>query len=286
VNASTTEYTHAIGDLIVAHEITGKLYRNVAAVTIAASDTTEDIEIEAVEVGTTSNASVGAVTVIVGPAMDGVTISNPESVLGSDDETKVALIDRSRAKMSALSPLGPKDAYNYVAQTPEYAETGTAITRSTTFADPDTGEVSVYLATATGAPDAPDVAIVQAAFDEWAEPWCTTSTAVAATEVTVAVTYEIWLRSSLTEAQIRLAISNALSVYFAATRIGGVLIPPATEGKIYVGGLEVVIAASTTDAGTAIGTVRVTVTLPAADEELANNEVAVLGTVTGTVNYL
>lgn len=284
-NASATQYDLDPGELIIAHGTTGKLYRNTEAISIIASDTTEDIAIEAVEVGTGSNAAPGAITVIVGPALDGVTVSNAAAVLGNDDETVTALVERARAKLAALSPDGPKEAYNYIAKTPEFSDTATAITRATTKCDPDTGIVTVYIATAGGAPSEDDVEIVQEAIDEWAEPWGTTATAVAVSTQTVAVTYQVWIRSSLDEDDIEDAIETALSEYFAALPIGGEVIPPATTGTLYVDSLIVVIAGAMVG-DTPIGTVRVAVTIPADDVDLDVDEVAVLGTVTGTITYL
>jgi len=282
VNTKATQYDLAAGELIVAHATTGKLYRNSEAISILANATTADLAFAAVEVGTSSNASPGTITVIVGPALDGVTITNPASVLGTDDETVKALVDRARGSLAATSPDGPKEAYNYVAKTPEYSDTATAITRATTICDAATGAVTVYIATAGGAPDADDVAIVQSAIDEWAEPWCTTATAVAVSTETVAITYQVWVTSSLTELAIKTAIDAALAEYFASLAIGGLVIPPAATGSVYVSALRAVITSAKVGT-TSIGASLCEVTLPTADVALAADEVAVLGTITGTV---
>lgn len=278
-NASATEYTPAIGEVIFAHATTGKTYRNVAALTIPASGTLEEVDIAADEVGTDSNAATGAVTVMV-TSLTGVTCTNPAPVLGTDDETTVDLVTRARAKLGALSPNGPKEAYHYVATTPEYSDVGTAITRTLPSANAATGVVTVYLATANGAAEAADVIIVQEAFDEYAEPWCTTATAVAATEVSQAVTYRVWVSgSSLTAAQIATAIEDALADFFAELPIGGREIPPAA-GKLYVEALRQAIGQATP------GIQQVQITVPAADLSMAASEVATLGTITSTVTIL
>lgn len=284
-NAGTSSYPLQAGELIVASSVTGKLYRNSAAITINASSTLSDIAISAVEVGTGSNAAPGDVSVIVGPSLDGVTVTNAQPILGSDDETTAAIVLRSRAKLASLSPNGPKDAYNYVAKTPELAATSTPITRAMTRADPVTGLVTVYVATAGGAPSGADIAICQTAEDKWAEPWCTTATVVAATPVTIAVTYTAVVRSSLAESDIKAAIAVALTSYFADLPIGGEVIAPLTVGYLYVDSLVLVIAGAKVN-DTPIGAVRVTVTLPAADTNLNPDKVAVLGTITGTVTYI
>jgi hypothetical protein len=201
--------------------------------------------------------------------------------------------------MAALSPLGAKEAFNYIAMTPEFSATATPITRAKTFGDPATGEVTTYLATASGAPIAGDVDIVQAAFDEWAEPWGTDSTAAAAAEVVIDGTYEVWVKSGLTEAQILAAIDTALAVFLEEVDIGGTVISPAT-GMIYKDSLSVVVATATLDGlpeGQTLGVKRAIFILANVDEDtdadgvddaigMAQSEVAVLGTITGTVNFL
>ncbi len=278
-NTSATEYTKAIGEVIFGHATTGKTYRNVSAIVIPASGTLEEVDIAADEVGTDSNAATGAVTVMV-VSLTGVACTNPEPVLGSDDETTPALVTRARTKLSALSPNGPKEAYHYIATTPEFSDVGTAITRTRVDADDATGEVTVYLATANGAAEAGDVVIVQAAFDEWAEPWCTTSTAAAASEVTQAVTYRVWVRgSSLTSTQIAAAVDDALADFFAGLEVGGTVIAPAS-GKLYVEALRQAIGQATP------GIQQVTITVPADDLAMDPEDVAVLGATTSTVTIL
>lgn len=278
-NASLSNYTLAAGEFIVAHATTGKIYRNTTAIVILATVGLADIDIAADEPGTGSNATPATITVVVSTLV-GVGVTNPLSVLGTDKETTFALVTRARAKLGSLSPNGPKDAYNFVATTPELSATSTPITRTRTVADLTTGNVSVYLATAAGAPSAPDVAIVQTAIDTYAEPWGITSTAIAATPHVIAITYQAWVSGSqLTSAQIQTAIGGALATWFAALDLGGYVIPPDT-GAIYVSALEQVIGQATP------GILRVVVSIPAADVVLTPNEVATLGTITPTITIL
>src|SRR5262249_20577413 len=154
----------------------------------------------------------------------------------SDDESVSALVTRSRESLGALSPNGPKDAYNYVAKTPALAPTATPITKSVTFLDAGSGDVSVYLATADGAPTPADVAIVQTAIDTYAAPWGTDATAVGADNVSVDVTYTVWVKgTSLASTVIKSTIATALAVFFSGTDtnpIGGIVTPPAS-GFVY-----------------------------------------------------
>ena len=283
-NTSATVYTYAAGDVILAHADTGKLYRNDAGITIPATGTLSSVAITSTEVGTVTNAAPGKITVIVGPSMNGVTVTNPLAVLGANDETVDALVTRAREKLSSLSPDGPKEAYNYVAKSSEFSATSTPITRSSTVADPLTGDISVYIATAAGAPISGDVAIVQAAIDHWAEPWCNNATAIAASNVTVNVTYEIWVKSKLSTTAIETAIASALATFFSdptLNPIGGLIIPPATTGTVYVDSIATAIVETPN-----IGAIRVSVTLPTADTAITVGQVAVLGTITPMVNFL
>lgn len=280
-NSSLTNYTLAIGELIVAHTVTGKTYRNTAPIVILASVGLSGIAIAADEAGSDSNAAPAAITTVVSTLV-GVGVTNPLSVLGTDQETTLALVTRARAKLGALSPNGPKDAYNYVATTPALSATSTPITRTRTVASSTTGAVSVYLATAAGAPSAPDVAIVQTAIDTYAEPWAVTATAIAATPVVVAITYQAWVstaQSQLTSTEIQLAISDALALWFSTLAIGGYVIPP-DAGFVYVDALEQVIGQATP------GILRVVVSIPAADVATTPSQVATLGAITPTITLL
>ena len=274
-SASAIGDTYDAGEIIIAHSVTGKTYRNAASVVVVPSTTLTDQPIVADEVGTASNAAPSAITVMVSSIV-GVTVSNAESVLGADKETTPALVTRARKKLGALSPNGPKDIYEYVATTPEYSATSTPITRTRTVLDEATGDLNVYLATASGAPIAGDVTIVQTAFDTVAEPWGANASAIAASEQTQAITYHSWVQgSNLTAAQIEALQATALAEFFATLAIGGDVLPPDT-GDLYVETLQQVIGAAVT------GTRRVVVSLPAAAVPITANKVFVLGTITPT----
>lgn len=294
-NTSLTNYTRNPGELIVAQSTLGShpgvTYRNQDTITIPASGSLANISVASDITGTQADAAAGTVTVLVS-SLTGVTVTNPDPILGADDETTVALITRTRAKLASLSPLGPKDAYNYVVTTPfssfppisgqSIDDASSPITRSKTTSDPTTGFITVYIANAEGAPTAPDVALAQDAVDKWAEPLCDTATVVAASDLSIDVTYTVNITSSLTTAEIKSAISLALSVYFAMLPIGGVVIPAfdPSNGYVFKESLSNIIHDATP------GIKLVTVSLPTTDTLVAVNEVPVLGTILGTVNFL
>lgn len=282
-NSGTANVDALAGELIVAHAVTNKTYRNrddLVGGTTLAPGVNNGIVMVADEAGSDSNAAAGTMTVLVS-SQSNLTVTNLDACLGSDEELDAALRQRCRDKLGALSPNGAKGAYAYIAKTPAYSATSIPITRVNVVADETTGVVTVYLATALGAPSGGDVTIVDTAIDKWATPWGITSQAVAATPVTVPVTYHVWVKDSLlTPTQIADAIETALDVYLAGVPIGGDIIAPDTTGKIRVGILEIVIAKAVD------GVVKVTVAAPAADLSLAEDEVATLGTVTPTVTVL
>ena len=294
-NTSLTNYTKNPGELIVAQSAGGAhpgvTYRNQTTITIPASGSLADIEVASDITGTQADAAAGTVTVLVS-SLTGVSVTNPDPILGADDETTTALITRTRAKLASLSPLGPKDAYNYVVTTPfssfppisgqSIDDASSPITRSKTVSDPTTGFLTVYIANAEGAPSGGDVTLAQDAVDKWAEPLCDTATVVAAADLSIDVTYTVNLTSSLTEAQVKSLISLALSVYFAMLPIGGVVIPAfdPDNGYVFKEALQNIIHNAVT------GIKLTSLSLPTVDQLVAVDEVPVLGSITGTVNYL
>ena len=285
-NAGADEQTIAPGDLVVAHSVSGKTYTNLAEVVIPAGGFVDGVVMLASEAGTASDAGPGMVTELVSAIVD-VTCTNEEALLGRDEELDEPLRVRCRNKLGSLSPNGPREAYSYVATTPYFpdgtpcAPTSVAITRTLVVANELTGFLTTYLATATGAPSGPDVAIVDAAFDKWATPWCTTSSAAPAVEVVVPVTYQVWIAgSSLTSLQVQSVIAAAIASYFATVPISGYKIPPDVLGKLYVEAIRTAISKATP------GIIKVAVTLPAADLELEVGEVAKLGAITPTVTVV
>lgn len=284
-SASAVGNTYAPGEIIIAHATTHKTYANTVSITVVPSTVLDPKAFAATEPGSASTAAPGSITVLVSSIV-GVTVSNPESFIGTDQETTPHLVDRARSSLGALSPNGPKDAYNYVATTqflPDgtpLSNTSTPITRTRTIVDEPTGELSVYLATSAGAPSGPDVAIVQTAIDTRAEPWGTTAMAIAATEVVQPITYQAWVKGSqLTVAQLESTIGVALAFYFAMLALGGDVIPPDT-GDLYVESLEQVIGHA------AVGITRVIVSVPASAVALTPNQVVVLGAITPTITLL
>lgn len=269
------------GDLTFKNSTTDKTYRNTTGGTLASGPgTTLDVTVVADEAGSDSSAAATEIDTMV-TQLTGVTCSNAEAAVGTDEQDESVTRAQCRAKLDSLSPNGPKGAYDYVARDPDLAGTS-ACTRSRTYSDSDTGDVTVYLAGPSGGVVEADRALIEEAILDYATPLCITPSVLAATNVTVAVTYSIWLYNSVNEdaSEIEEAIEAALEAMFADRPIGGDIVPPATTGKLYQSLIVSTIRSVYPEA------FRVTVSAPAADTDLDNGQVAVLGTVTPTINLI
>ena len=278
-NASTNLYIIDAGDLTFASSVTGKTYRNTTGGTLAVGPaTTLSVTVVADEAGSASSAGAAEITRLV-TALDGVTCTNATAAVGIDEQDESVTIQQCKDMQDATSPDGARGAYAYFARNPDYGGTS-AITRVRTYGDSTAGVVTIYFAGPSGGSSAADVALAELAIVTWCLPLCITLVAAAATNVTIAVTYELWLYKSCnkTVAEVRTAVSTALGVLFSARPIGGDVVAPATTGKIYQSDILATIVKAIPEG------FRASVTVPSGDTALTNGQVAVLGTVTGTIH--
>lgn len=269
----------AIGAFIVSNPVTGAEYANTAVVSLAIGS--NGVAIQALVAGAASTSGPGTITNLVTPIV-GVTCTNSASAVGSDAETNTALLVRDQAKLGALSPNGPAQAYYFVATSildsnqPFY---NAALTQPITRAKPvsSPARVAVYIANAAGAPSGPDVTIVDAAIQQWAVPLGTTATVAAAGEVTIPVTATVYVPSTagVDATQLQADIGAALATYFEGIPIGGV------TGSVanIVPRSQIISVIDETNAAIA----DVVVPSPATDTSIGATQVPVLGAVTITV---
>lgn len=231
--------------------------------------------------GSAGSAGVGEIDTMVTNLL-GVTCSNTVTAIGLDQQAAQTTIAQCRAKLASLSPNGPSDAYNFVALTPALTGINT-ITRARAYGDNTRGNVTLYVASATGAVGGGDVAAVQAAILKWATPICITPTTISSNPVTININYTLWLYQSVnqTVAQIQAAVQAALAAMFPTRPIGGDITPPSTTGFF-----DQSIIESTIGGVYPLQTFRVAVTMPTSPLAMANGDVAQLGTVTGTINLI
>jgi len=223
------------GDVIVAHNVTGKTYRNTTGGTLSPGvGQTLVLDLVAEEAGSDSNAGIGTITTLVTTFL-GVTCTNTVALAGVDEELDADLRQRCRDSLAQLALGGIKRAYEFFAKS-AVREDGTAIgvTRVMVMPAPGDGTVVVFIASASGEVAAPDVAIVQADFDENVTPYGFDATATSASNVEITVPCTIWIPASLglSEADAREAVFDALEAYVQTLPIGGVVISP-DSGKVF-----------------------------------------------------
>ncbi len=269
------------GDLIFKNSTTGKTYTSTTGGDLLAGPgTTLTVTVVADEAGSDSSASAGEIDEMVTP-LGASTCTNALAAIGVDEQSEETTREQCRARRGRATPNGPKDAYFDVALDPDL--TGTyGITDARAYGDSDTGDVTVYLRGPSGAISEADRALVEDAILDNATPLCITPTVLSCTNVTVAVTYTIWIykRSNLTAADVEELVEDALEQMFAARPIGGDIIAPATTGSLYATMIQATIKGISDEA------FRVSITLPAGDTALTNGQVPALGTVTATVNLV
>lgn len=278
-------YVIAAGDLTLKSTTSGKTYRNTSGGTLSpwpggvAAFPTLTVSVIAEEAGSESSAAAGEIDDLVTTLL-GVTCTNASAAVGTDKWQKSTIIEQCRDKLGSFSPNGPREAYAYVARNSELTGT-TVVTRVRVYADSDTGDVTVYLASGSGGVLEPDRALVEQAILTWATPLCITPTVLSATQVLVPITYELWVYKSVnkTSAEIAEEVEAALEGMFAARPIGGDVIAPAA-GKLYHSMIESTIRGLYPQA------FRVNLTAPSGDTALTAGQVAAVGTVTAIINIV
>jgi len=276
-------YTLDPGDLVVSNPSTGKTYRNTAPISILAGPGFEltDVAIEANESGAASTSGADQITDVTTPLL-GVTVTNPTAVVGRDDEKDPELRARCTEKLGSLSPFGPWDAYSYAARN-TVREDGTNIgVKRVRITKDGMGNVNAYLATDSGAVPgtvgdlATDLGLADEAIQQKAAPLGVTANTFSASNVTIAVTYEVWMynTSGYTPDEVEAQVLTRLATFMSTQPIGGNVL--SGTGKVYVDAIRTQIG------GTLPQIFHVVVTVPGGDTTLATDEVPVLGTVTAT----
>lgn len=268
------------GDVTVKNSLTGMTYTSTSGGPLGPGPgTTLTVSVGADELGSDGSAGAGEIDEIV-TGLLGVTCTNPIAATGADEQNKSTTIQQCRDKLGSLSPNGPKEGYSYVARNPELSGT-TSVTDVRAYGDSDTGDVTVYLRSASGGVTEPDRVLVAAGIARWATPLCITVAVLSATPVTVAITYELWVYKSCgkTATEVAAAVQTALENMLATRPIGGDVIAPST-GKLYKSMIESTIR------GVFPQAFRVSVTTPTGDTSLTSGQVAALGTVTPTINLV
>jgi hypothetical protein len=278
VNAGGANFDFAIGEVTFQNSTTKATYRNAERVTLVGG-ATDTFDIIADVEGSGSTSSAGDIDTIVSPTMIGVSCANADSVVGVDREEDAAFVDRARDSLGALSPNGPKTAYDYVAKSTLRSD-GTPVAINRTRFTASGNVVSGVIASPTGAPTGSDVTDVDNAIQEQCVPLGVTCTTVtAATEVSVAITYTAYVPSDCpsTDDEIKAAVVAALTPYFATYPIDGYASTGGGQGYLYAHLLRGKIQSAEPQCFS------LTLAAPAADVALTGGQVPTQGAITATI---
>jgi hypothetical protein len=257
-NTSGGVYAFAAGQFKAQAGSNGNVFSNVGSLTLAsgtpASPSTATFTIQAIAPGSLGGAPAGAITTLV-TSLTGVTGTNPAACLGLDAWTDAQTVAACYAALAARSQKGPPGAYLAAiygyANVPGAANVVTGnpvnINRQQIYTDPDTGAITVYVASPSGAADPNDVAGVQIAIGQVAQPMGIIATAVSAVVVPFTAAIKVWSASSGTvvASSIALEAATAIDTMLAAYPIGGRTKPPGVQGYLFAS--AVVAAAGTAD---------------------------------------
>jgi hypothetical protein len=221
-------YDLAVGDLTVKSTESGVTFHSTSAPLISgvpgvlSAGVTATFELVADSEGSDGSVSIDELDELV-TTLPGVVVVSSTAALANDAQSDEELRVVCRASRGALSPNGPRDAYEYVALNATL--TGqTGITRARAVRVGATGLVDVYIAGPSGAVSGAAVTAVQDAIDRWATPLTSDGTVQSATAlaITRTVTVNKSETNALSDAAIQTAIENALVALFAVTKIGGI----------------------------------------------------------------
>lgn len=222
---------------------------------------TYTIELVADVAGSDGTVGVNDVDSIVTTMLQ-VSIVSSTASSARDEESDDALKSRCRASTGALSPDGPRDAYEFVVLNSELTGV-TDITRALTIDDSDTGHVRVLLAGPSGPVLGSSVTAAQLAVDKWAAPWTVTATventSVMTQDIAVSINQELPPDAEGT-------VSDAIAGLFANADIGAPIAHDAIRSAIRV---ALALSPSAT----------VTLTTPAGDVDPGETATVRVGTV-------
>lgn len=274
-NASGVTYTPAAGDLHFLNTVTGQTYTNTTGGTLAASGGTLTVTVQADVSGTIANANPGDISALVTPLL-GVTMTNANALVGVDDETSEHLAQRCREKLAAASPNGPSAAYDYFASTATRISDGSNVGVTRTFIVEANGSLTLYCASASGGitgtagDPTTDLGAVNTAIQTNCVPTGITCTVATAVEHDIDIQATVYLKagSTVSSAQARTTILDALTTYFSTIPIGG--FNTGSGGFVFLDAVIGQIYQAVPDA------IEVVITSPGANVSMADSDVAVL----------
>jgi hypothetical protein len=275
----------AAGDVTVRSSTSGKTYQitNETPFTIESGPgfTIGDIPVTADEPGSDSSAAAGEIDELV-TGLIGVTVTNPSFAVGTDAESIDSIVRGCRARLGILTDNDGKPADGYDSVALDKDKTGTtAVTRSRTFGESETGDVLQYIAGPGGELSSEIVAQVEEAVVSEVVPLAlATYTLESAQNLVQPVTYRLWLYETvgLDEGEVKQLVENGLLEWFRERPIGGDTRAADDTGKIFQTSIEGAIQALFERQDF----LKVDVLSPAFDVPVLANQVPVKGVVTAS----
>ncbi len=259
-NEGGAYYEIDAGDLTFKASSTDKTYHNTDGGALAAGATLT-LNLIADEPGADSSVADDEIDELVTTLL-GVVVNGSTAATAVDEASTQEIRDLCLDTLGALSPSGPADAYEYVCKNSDL--TGVFdITRAKTIDDSDEGEVTIYVASATGAVAGDSVTAAQNAVEEWATPLCITPTVTNGTALPIDVTLQI--AGANLPAEYSELIESAIVSLFASINFGETISLSSIVSAVH----QLLV-----DNG-ASG-VAVTLVAPASPVVLANNQVPTL----------
>lgn len=232
----------AVGALRVINTATKKVYTNTAIYSLASGPgTTVDVDIQAVELGTPSNASAGGIDQLETFLNLGITVTNASAVIGSDDEADEDLRKRCKDKLGTLSGLGPRGAYQYSVKSAVRTDGSPVdVNRLSVSPSSSTGRVTVTVASPTGTPPPTDLDFIRAAIELYARPDSVTAIVNAANPVSYTKTLTVWATRTpgISADDLEALVNTALIAMIRDYPIGGHTKPPSTQGYLFASRIE------------------------------------------------
>jgi len=250
-NTAGGVYSMAPGQFVCQCGLNGNLFTNQSSFSLGAgtpaSPTVVTITIVAQQLGSLGGAPAGAITTIVS-TMVGVTGTNPVACLGLDEWSDAKVVAACYAALAARSQKGPSGAYlaaiygysNVPGATNVVTGAPVNVNRVQLYRDPDTGNITCYLASPAGAADPDDVAGVQVAITAVAQPMGVTSTSASCAPVSAGGIITVWSTSAglaAAKGVYDLALIEILSA-FSQYPIGGRTKPPGTQAYLFASYVE------------------------------------------------
>ena len=257
-NTQGAVYEIGVGEIRFRSIATNATFTNTSPVSIGSLESGITIQLTAETPGLAGTVNVNDIDDIITTYL-GLEIVSSTASTGADRQSLESLITQCRASLSQLSPFGPSDIYEFVARDP--ALTGVSdVNRASSTNDSTTGDVNVYVASVSGPVSIDSLAAVEQALLKYATAPTATPHALQSEAVPINVT------ASLTPPQ-----EGASEIF--ANRYEAILNETAHASLISRSKIIAMLHETFPDVTT------LTLTVPAADIQLEEQQVPTIGDV-------